>query len=232
MKPTNNVFYFIILSIVAAFLLLVLVFFSPSNDTVIDIYNRLILGCLFVIICIFGISLAFFPRWYKRTMRIKGDSKGLKGNNKTKRKRKGHHPDCKEFKNHIIITKNKTICAGCLGLAIGSMISIVLLIVYVFLGSFSFNFMIFVVFGLIIVFLVYFEIFSPLKNAIVHMAFNALLVIGFLLITIGVFEITGNIIFSIIAIILSFLFLVTRIQISVYNHSSICSKCKEKCKMY
>jgi hypothetical protein len=232
LKPFNNVLYFLILSIIASFLLLVLVFFSPSNETAIDILDRLFLGCLFVLICIFGITIAFHPRWYKRAFRIKEVEKSEKQIQKIKRNRRGHHPDCKEFRDHIIITKKKTLCAGCLGLSLGSIISIVLMISYIVLGSFSFNFMFFVLFGLILVFLVYLEMIFRIKNSILHMMSNVIFIIGFLIITIGVFEITGSIIFSIFTIIILLLYLVTRIQISVYIHGSICNKCKEKCKMY
>ena len=232
MNQKNNVFSYLILSFAAACLLLILVFFSPSNNSSINTFDKALFGGLFSIICIFGISLAFYPGWYKKTLKRGKYSKDKQQTQKIKRMRVGHHPDCEQFQKHIIKTKNKSYCAGCLGLAIGLIISILFMIIYVIFSNFSFNYLFFVFIGLIIVFLVYFEIFFPIKNAIIHMISNAIFVLGFFLITIGILEITGSIVYSFITILFLFLFLDTRVQISSYRHNLICDNCKEKCKIY
>jgi len=233
LKQKNNVFYHLFLSIIAAILLLVLAFYGTSDNVDISAQDRILVVGLFIIICIFGISLAFFPGWYKRVLKNKNPDSQHQNIQKTSRKRKGHHPDCDQFKNHILTMKNKAHCAGCLGLALGSIFTIFLGIIYIFfVGKHMsiFNYLIF--FGIFLISLVYLEIIIPKRNAIIHIIANVCLIIGFFLIAISMLEITSRIIFVIISIIFSFLFLDTRFQLSCYYHTLICSKCKEKCKMY
>ena len=233
MKQKKIVIYYIILSIVAAIMLLILGFYGSAHNININIYDRLLIIDLFIIICFFGISLAFFPGWYKKFTKTKNHKINNQHIQKINRKRKGHHPDCDQFKHHILTVNDKIHCAGCLGLALGSLLSIILGVIYViFINKFSIIFYFLIFIGLILISLAYLEIIFPIRNAFVHVVANACLIIGFLLITINMLEITGNIIYAVISVIFSFLFLDTRIQLSSYHHTLICSKCNEKCKMY
>jgi uncharacterized membrane protein len=153
---------------------------------------------------------------------------------KTSRKREGHHPNCDKFKNHSLRIKNRVYCTGCLGLAIGCIISIILIIFY---NSFFVKispeiYFYLIIMGMIIIGFVFIEIISNKRNEFIHIISNSLFIISFLIIIIGITEITGNKIYGIIGIILSFLWLDTRIQLSNWHHSKICSKCYNSCKMY
>jgi hypothetical membrane protein len=86
--------------------------------------------------------------------------------------------------------------------------------------------------GLILIAFNFIEIMLPDRHKVIHVFSNIFIIVGFLLIVIGVFEITGSRTYAIISIIFSVLWLYTRIQLSNRRHSMICSKCKEKCKMY
>jgi len=229
----KNIFYHLGLSIIAAILLLVLAFFNPSENVEISAYDKILIVGLFIIICIFGISLAFFPGWHKQFLKNKNTNSQAQHNKKTSRKRKGHHPDCTQFKNHVLPLKNKTLCAGCLGLALGSIFTIFLGIIYIFFVNKSliiFRYLIFL--GFFLISMAYLEIFLPKRNSIIHIIANAFLIAGFFIISISIFETSGRIIFVIISIIFSFLFLDTRVQLSCYQHTTICNKCKNDCKMY
>lgn len=235
MKQKTNVIYYLILSITAAILLLTLAFFNSSNTTSVDIYDKLFVGGVFITICLFGISLAIYPGWFKRFTKQEKHSPNKKQTQKTTRKRKGHHPDCDQFQNHTIrIDDNKMLCAGCLGLSIGAILSIFLMILYIVIGNeLSFTTLYFFMFlGLIIIGLVYVEIMIPIENIIIHVLSNVFLVISFLLIVICIFETTGNKIYGAVSILLSFLWLDTRIQLSNWRHTLICKNCDENCKMY
>ena len=234
MKKTNNILYYLILSIISAILLLILAFFSSFHINNNSIYDALFFGGVFIISCIFGISLAIRPGWFRRYSKHENHGARKKQDQKITRKRKGHHPDCNQFQNHTVVIRNKTICAGCLGLSMGSVISIFLMIIYIpnAGGLFSTIFYFPLVLGLIIIGLVYVEIILPTRYKIVHVISNFFLVISFFLITIGIFEITGNKIYGLIGILLSFLWLDTRIQLSNWHHNLICKNCSEPCKMY
>ena len=233
MKQIKNIFYYIILSIAAAVLLLILTFLNPLNTTTIGIYDKLFVGGVFITSCIFGISLAFYPRWFRRLTKHATHHLNSGKSRKITRKYRGHHPDCGNFQSHTIETKNKTLCAGCLGLSIGSIISIVLTIIYMIIirekVATGFYYVVFL--SLIIIGLAYLEIMLPIRQAVVHVISNIFLVLSFLLVTISIFEITGNKIYGILSVIISFLFLDTRIQLSNWQHTRICESCSETCKM-
>jgi len=233
LKQKKNVYYYLTLSIVAGFFILIISLFESSDNNLFGFYDKFFVVILFIVICLFGISLAFYPRWHKRFKTDKKVESSDKQDKKTIRHRKGHHPDCDQFKKHILKIKNKTICAGCTGLALGSIISIILICIYLF---FTINYLVFfrliLILGLIFVFQIYLEIMLLKRNAIIHTLSNVLHVIGFLLIIISIFETTGSIIYALIAILFSFLFFNTRVQLSCYNHSLICKKCEKDCKMY
>lgn len=231
MKQKRNVFYYIVLSIIAAFLVLAMAYLIPSEN--ITLFDKLFVGGAFITSCIFGISIAINPGWFRRfTKHIK---KNINSNQKKKRKMKykGHHPSCGKFQNHIIDTKNKSYCAGCIGLEIGSIISIFSIIIYIVSDMKSTNmFQILIIFGLILIGLAYAEIMIPKRYAIIHVISNILLVIGLLIVTISIFEITGNKIYGMMGVTLSFLWLDTRVQLSSWQHNRICSNCNESCKIY
>jgi len=123
LKQTKTILYYIILSSVAAFLLILLTYFGSSKTTI-GIFDRLLISIIFIISCLFGISLAIYPHWYNKIRKSQYNNKNKKQFIKTIIKRKGHHPNCIKFQNHILKIKHKSYCTGCLGLTIGSLISI------------------------------------------------------------------------------------------------------------
>jgi hypothetical protein len=234
LKQKSEIFFYIVLSFIAAILIIVLVHFDTSKTNIINIYDKFLVAGFVIIGCIFGISLAFFPRWYKKSLKSSKKSKYKKDVMVESRRREGHHPDCDEFKNHVIRNNKKVFCTGCLGLAVGALLSIILVIIYLAVNSkitlMVSYFLIYI--GLIMIALNLIEIIIPNRHKIIHIFSNILIMIGFLMIVIGVFEITGSKTYAIFGIIFTFLWLYTRIQLSNFRHSMICDKCKEKCKMY
>lgn len=233
MKQRNIVFQYIIFSIISASLILILTFFGSSNENLLVLTDKLIIGLFFIFSCLIGISLAIYPGWIKRKIKTKSQNT-TKNKQKNVRKREGHHPDCSKFKGHTLKTKNKVYCAGCLGLAIGCIISIVIVIIYVLItlnySSDIFQYLILI--GFIIIGFVFIEILINNRNIFIHILSNSLLVISFLIILISITELTKSISYGIICIVLSILWMDTRIQLSKWHHSTICKKCDKSCKMY
>jgi len=234
LKQKSIVIQYIIFSFIAVLLLLILTLFVNPNNTNLSIFDKSIIGILFIISCLIGISLTNNPGWIKRLLKNQFQKTS---NNKTKknvRKREGHHPDCDKFNMHTIEIKNKKYCTGCLGISIGCIISIILMIFYILnnvkISSDILSYL--VTLGFIILGLVFIEIMINRRKIFAHIFLNSLLVISFFLIVVGIFEITGSIIYGIICIILSFLWLDTRIQLSNYHHKKICINCNKSCKMY
>jgi len=234
LKQISIVVQYIFLSIIAAILLLFVTLFKNSNENILELKELIFVSISFIISCLIGISLTIRPGWIRRVLKSKNHEINNKNIKKIERKRQGHHPNCEQFKSHTIKIKNKILCAGCLGLAIGSIISICLIIIYIFFSikitSDIFIYLIFI--GFIIISLVFLEIMLNKRITVIHVISNALLVISFLTIIISITEITGSIIYGIISIIISFLWLDTRIQLSIWNHGKICKNCNKNCKMY
>jgi hypothetical protein len=233
LSTKKDVSYYLGLSIIGAVLLVLVTYFS-SSDVNIALIDKLIIGGAFVTSCLFGISLALRPGWTGRYSKERVHGLLPEKPLEPQRKRRGHHPECTRFDSHRISTKRKTYCAGCLGLALGSFISIILMILYV-IAPYEFsdlvlNFLIII--GLIIIAVAYVEIMIPKRRAYVHVVSNILLVLGFLFIIIGLFELTGSVFIGIIGVIFSFLWLDTRIQLSSWRHVVICKNCNESCKAY
>ncbi len=234
MKKSSTIFVYILLSIAAAFLLLILTISSNFNIKTIGIFDRLIVSSFFIISCLIGISLTIHPGWIRRSLKGIYNNSNNQNIKKIARKREGHHPNCDKFKNHIFRFKSRVYCTGCLGLAIGCIISIFLIIFYIPLIvkiSPEIYFYLIII-GMIIIGFVFIEIISNKRNILIHIISNSFLIISFLIIIIGITEITGNKIYGIISILFSFLWLDTRIQLSNWHHSKICSKCCKPCKMY
>jgi hypothetical protein len=234
LKQKSDIFFYILLSIIAALLLLILVYFDASKTNIIDPYDRLLIGGIVIIGCLFGISIAFYPGWYKKISKSSKNKLNKKDEKIALRKRKGHHPDCDEFKNHVVRFDSKVLCTGCLGLAIGALSSIILMIIYLAVTSektLMINYLL-IFLGLILIAFNFIEIMLPNRHKVIHVFSNIFIIVGFLFIVIGVFEITRSKTYAIISIIFSVLWLYTRIQLSNLRHGMICSKCKEKCKMY
>ena len=233
MREVKTIYYYLLLSIIAVILILIMVVFKPITSNTNFFGDKLLVVGIFFTSCIFGISLAIYPNWWRKNKRNTNHIPNLK-RVKTSRSFQGHHPDCSMFKNHIINIKNKSYCAGCLGLIIGALASILLIILYLILPfKFSINFYyILLILGIIILIFIYGEISFLKRNIFLHIPLNSILILSFLTITISVLEITKNSIYAIFTILLCFLWLDTRIHISNKKHQSICDSCNYDCKSY
>jgi hypothetical protein len=202
-----------------------------TNLTRID---KFFVAGVFISSCIFGISLAFYPSWFKKLYKQKGNDQEKLQTRKALKSYRGHHPDCSQFQNHILKTKTKTLCAGCIGLTVGAIISIFLMFLYISLtpNLLTIAYNIFIIIGIAIISLTYIEIILPLRHPVIHMIVNILLIFSFLLLTISILEITKNKLYGFITLILSLLWLETRIQLSIWKHKRICGNCINTCKIY
>lgn len=206
----------------AALLLVIPAFCPPTNS--LPMSDTLVVGGAFIISCIFGIYAALKPD----RIFLKG---GSRNNRKSHYKMKGHHPDCELFERHVIRISNGTLCPGCTGLALGSVISILLMSGYIVCiqEMQQFHLYIGVLLGMVCIALVYMEIVIPARNAYLHLISNVFLIISFFFIVIGTLQLTNNMTCGLIAIVISYLWLDTRVRLSEWRHSRVCTMCREPC---
>ena len=233
MKENRYLYSYFILSIIGAAFILLFALLGTSDKGEIKILDKTIICVVFIICCIFGISLAFKPNWirsYRKRKIIK--NKSMK--DRLTILRQGHHPTCGQFEKHTIKFNNKILCAGCTGLILGAVSASVFMVIYVLIGfNVSTTFFYFlIILGLIFIAANFILTFLQPKNAGGQLISSIALIIGFLFVVLGIFELTGEIIYGLIGIIISFLWLDTRIQLSYFRHSELCNNCQKICKAY
>jgi hypothetical protein len=223
---------YVTFSIIAAALIIFLAVQSPSTDPFSQT-NRLIVAAAFIMCAVLGTSFAIRPNWIRRFGLKKNELKGSKTSS-VQRMFQGHHPDCKAFESHTIKNYKTVWCAGCLGLGIGCTLSIVFMAIYVF---FLFHQSLFfyqgmIVAGLFIITMAFLDARGEIKHPIRHIVINSALPLSFVLITISIVELTSNLMLGLCTILLCFLWLDTRVQLSAWRHQKLCYSCPEPCKMY
>jgi hypothetical protein len=233
LKNTTTICLYLVFSVIAVVLILLLVGTTPSQSLSLPLYVKAGVASVFILCCGIGISFTLRPNWIQRA--IPGfQNKEKNTQHRGERSFQGHHPECPSFKNHTIRWKEKTLCAGCLGLFIGLFAAIVLMILYMLTDIQLIKMMsyLLLLLGLFILAIVYVEILHRSRHATVHVFINSMLPLSFFLITISVVAITGKIIDGLFTILLCFLWLDTRIHISKWQHSHLCTHCDESCKMF
>jgi len=234
LNQRRTVAYYLGLSAVAAVLLIIVSLIDDQENNPITADGKLLIGAIFIASCIFGITFAIFPNWFKQVARHQYLNTKIQSSQENERKFLGHHPDCEVFRNHRIEINNNYLCAGCFGLFLGALISIILMIVYIgvvqdLTSGIAFGF---IVVGYATISLAYLEIMLTRRKVVLHIVSNASIMIAFLLIVIGMLEVTGNEIAGLLSIFFSFLWIDTRIRISKWSHSIDCANCSEICKIY
>ncbi|MCJ7696425.1 MAG: hypothetical protein MUO40_13510, partial [Anaerolineaceae bacterium] len=160
MNQKKRVIYYLIFSIIGAALLIVASVFGHSDQNIVNMSDKLVVGGAFIISCMLGIYAAVKPDWIYP-----------KGGDGQQIKMIGHHPDCEAFNNHVIKIKNTILCPGCYGLAMGSVISILLMSGYIVfpIEIQQINLYVLVILGMLLIVLNYVEIIIPARIAYIHL---------------------------------------------------------------
>ncbi|HIH45274.1 MAG TPA: hypothetical protein HA257_09485 [Candidatus Methanoperedenaceae archaeon] len=224
MSGKQHVLNYLLLSGAGALLLLAAAIVHASGKTI-GSFDRAAVGGAFILCCAYGVYAAIRPG--------QGTVKD-RGHRHSQTKVDGHHPDCEHFRSHVVRIGHRTMCSGCLGLAAGAVVSAVLMLLYIApaweLSVDAPQFLLPA--GLGLVALNFVETALPGKNGYVHMLSNILLVTGFLSYTVGILQLTGSAAYGFFGIMLSFLWLDTRVVLSDQRHVYICQGCSETCKMF
>jgi hypothetical protein len=222
----------LVLSAIGALFLLSIVVQSPVSPPEVTLTERGLIGGGFILLCFIGISFALRPNWMKAAF-LQKNGGGEKSTNTIKRRLRGHHPDCPVFDSHRIVSQKRVWCAGCLGLLLGCVFSMVLMMLYVvvpFQSPLSSSRLLFV-FGLFMTILGDIESVRMNRHASVHVLFSGLLILGFLFITVSIVRLSGEFIYGFYTLLLCLLWLDTRIQLSKWHHSRLCRLCPNSCKI-
>jgi hypothetical protein len=138
-----------------------------------------------------------------------------------------HHPDCQRFSAHVVHMKGRVRCAACSGLLLGAVIALVGAIFYFFGGWQIENARslpaVIGVLGVLAGFL------QLRFRAYVRLTLNSLFVLGGFLCLIGIDQTFQNLAIDLFLVMLIVFWILTRIQLSQWDHSRICDCCKSPC---
>jgi hypothetical protein len=212
--------------------LLAVLTFSNSVPQVVLPQQRLIMGSIFVAICLLGMVAALYPSRCSAALRFGMDQeerphiKGA-GTMASKVTFAGHHPACGGFSSHVYLIGGKIRCAGCTGLVAGAVASIAGSILYLFIGL---NFggggaPIFWVGFLGVACGLLPHSLLDLKRASVRLSLNFVFVFGAFLLLVGVNEIADSPVAAFFLLTLIIYWIYTRIMLSRQEHRRICANC-------
>jgi hypothetical protein len=233
LNQTRTLIAYLLLSFIAAVLIVFFVVIIPSNGSLSQNSEKTMVAGVFIFCGIGGISFTLRPNWVRRYI-TRNQTRESRVSNQINRSFRGHHPDCTSYQDHTVHWRKTTWCAGCLGLLIGFCVSILLMILYLIIDfhlipmvSYLFLFL-----GFLILTSVFLEALRQSRHPMVHLLSNSMLPLSFALLTITVEDHTGKFAYGFFTIVLCFLWLDTRIHLSKRNHRRLCLSCSESCKMY
>jgi len=195
--------------------------------------QRQLTGSIFAAICLLGITAGVSPSRCSRMLHFKRSQN--KNSYKTKKtstgeatiRFEGHHPTCGNFSAHVLKLGSKTYCAGCTGLVMGAIISLLGSFLYFFAG-FHVGETGMPVFWLgfvgVACGLLQYNLFNVNRGA-VHLFLNVIFVLGAFLLLIGLNQINGNFVLNFYLLILIVYWIITRIMLSQREHKNICATC-------
>ncbi len=144
---------------------------------------------------------------------------------------KGHHPVCGEFTSHIFNWYGKDFCAGCLGLVIGSLLTMMGVVVYYLYGNLNIaEGQLVLALGLGAVLFSLLQIFFlKIQKNQVKLFSSMILVIGSLLILMGINTLNNNLYIEFYFLMLILFWILARITLSSIDHETICRNCRMPC---
>ena len=193
-----------------------------SGDGV--LWRKPFIGSLFSLICVLGIFATQFPNSCAGAFHFQ---KTTQGSAYLQNPTVSHHPACQEFSAHVVRVKGRVRCAACSGLLLGAVVSLVGAIFYFFYGEQieSASFLPVWVGALFVL-----EGFSQSKfKGWARLTLNSLFVLGGFLCLVGIDQILQNLATDLFLVILIVFWILTKIQLSQWDHSRICDNCKSVC---
>lgn len=196
------------------------------------------LGAALLLAAFLGSLSALRPNWTRgclgRAPDHGGDAPDDPGEGLPGPPRRGHHPECETFGSHVVHLRGRPRCAGCTGLAVGSLCILPLVLLYVALPAAlePWGGPAMVLTGLSLVALDLGAAVAGSVGARAGLGLNALLVVGLALVSIGLLEATGELGWGLVGVLLCLLWVDARAQVSRWNHVAACAVCPDACVAY
>jgi hypothetical protein len=226
MRHYSFLIFAISVSIFGLFIIL-LIAINPPTVYESFFWRKPLIGSVFGLICILGIFATLFPMQCSQTFHFRKENINLTSH---QIRAASHHPDCGKFSAHVIHVRKHALCAACTGLLLGAIIALAGTAFYFFSGwnveEVSFQAVLIGIVGIVFGFL-------QLKFiGFVRLILNMFFVLGAFLILIGIDELTESLFADLFLAALIVFWILTRIQLSQWDHWRICSDCESKCEVW
>ena len=193
-------------------------------------YRNLTIGSAFGAVCVLGICAALFPssclaipHFWKSD---RNNRRKLKVYETTLR---AHHPSCDNFSTHILIIGNMNFCATCSGLLVGAILALLGTGLY-FFGSFSIGdpaILVLIGAGGVSVGLLQSAL-PKFSSGYSRFFASILFVLGAFLMLVSIDMAVKNTSIDLFFVVLSVLWILTKISLSQRDHKLTCSNCSAK----
>lgn len=227
---------YVILSVIGMIFVIAMALLGSASPSTIEPWEVYIVGAVFIGACAFGVSFAVRPNWTSGLFPGSRDEREDRDEGPRARSvpRRGHHPACEPFAGHTLTVGSKFVCAGCMGILVGCIVSISLM-AFVMLKAtdwVSSRHTDLIAGGVLMVLAGLVEAWVPSDRPWRHLLANVVFMMGCFIVTAGVLLSTGGWSYAVLGIVICFLWLETRVSISQYHHSEACRSCPNECKVY
>ncbi len=197
---------------------------SPSKNA--PNYHTPVIFSAFFIICFLGLIAALYPRICSKPFHLGANEKLVDYSMEFK----GHHPICGEFTSHTFNWHGKYFCAGCTGLVIGAILTMIGSVVYYLYGNLNVaEGQLVLVLGLGAVLFSLLQIFFlKIQKNLVKLFSSMILVIGSLLILIGINTLNNSVYIEFYFLMLILFWILARIMLSHIDHETMCRNCRKQ----
>jgi hypothetical protein len=219
----------IVVSLAGSLTSLLIIAYPPgmSGDV---FWRKPFIGLVFITICVGGSIAAILPRkcLVTESTHAAQTVSASSVRNEFSAVLKGHHPACGRFSAHTIQFRGVSRCAACTGLLVGGAVGIVVAIAYFSIG-FGFGQLTVpvVLLGQLAVAIGFVQF--KFKSW-VRLGANVLFVLGSTLTLTGLDELAGSLFVDLYLIGMIMFWIMTRMLISQWDHSKICSACGFSCR--
>lgn len=217
---------------VSIFGLLLSIFFVFYTSTIADgfAYRNLLVGSAFGAVCVLGIYAALFPSSCFTIPKFhKSNKKFIRELNIHEKPLRAHHPSCENYVTHILSIGSMKFCATCSGLLVGAILALLGTGLY-FFGSLSIGDPAILVLtgaagvslGLLQAALPKFSVGLTRFFASIFFVFGTFLMLASIDIAVK------NTSIALFFVVLSIVWILTKISLSQRDHKSTCSNCSVK----
>ena len=190
------------------------------------LWRKPLIGSVFSLICLLGIFAALFPTQCLQLSHFRRQNMNFTAH---RVHFTSHHPGCGKFSAHVIHIRSHALCVACTGLLLGAIIALVGTAFYFFsewhIEDASFPAVLIGVVGAVLGF------FQLKFKSFIRLMLNMCFVFGAFLILVGIDAIIESLFVDFFIIALIVFWILTRIQLSQWDHWRICSNCKSPCEV-